>query len=245
MTDPHYPMSYPTDAHPVRPGTSAALTARAIDATVHPPLVRAQETAATIVPRVAQAAAPLASPIFLGLVAFTLLFILIARRLRYRPSAIALGALLIVTLSSFYPMHPQAANVGKGKTPRTLSRSASIQSGRQVYSPYGSYEPPAPPEPVVVETPPTPALPDVPDYGVEIDPRQWLPPDMVERLPDVSRDLMRAAEQRVRESEQMRALMRRIERRLREEARREHLRRMTARRYNRQDFEPIGIVITP
>src|SRR3954462_152141 len=47
MLDPHYPFRSLTDAPAVRPGTSDALTARTIDATVHPPLVRAQETAAT------------------------------------------------------------------------------------------------------------------------------------------------------------------------------------------------------
>src|SRR3954471_8152894 len=98
MSDPHYPVDYPTDAHPVRPGSSDALTARTIDATVHPPLVRAQETAATLVPRMTQAVAPLTSPLFLGMVALTLTFVLIARRMRYRPSAILVGTMLVVTL---------------------------------------------------------------------------------------------------------------------------------------------------
>ena len=43
----------------VRPGTSDALTARTIDATQYSPLVRAQETAVALVPRLAQAAVPL------------------------------------------------------------------------------------------------------------------------------------------------------------------------------------------
>jgi len=48
------------DPDVARPGTSDALFARTIDATIHPPLVRAQETVVALVPRVAHAAAPLA-----------------------------------------------------------------------------------------------------------------------------------------------------------------------------------------
>ena len=44
-------MINPTDA--VRPGTRDALTARTIDATVPPPLVRAQETVVALGPRIA------------------------------------------------------------------------------------------------------------------------------------------------------------------------------------------------
>src|SRR5712671_4695497 len=73
------------DPEPVRPGTSDALFARTIDATIHPPLVRAQETVVALVPRVAQAAAPLASPLFLGALALTILFTWVAIRMRYRP----------------------------------------------------------------------------------------------------------------------------------------------------------------
>ena len=88
----------------VRPGTSDALFARTIDATIHPPLVRAQETVVALVPRVAEAAAPLASPLFLGALALTLVFSWVAIRMRYRPSALVLGALLVMTLTSFYPV---------------------------------------------------------------------------------------------------------------------------------------------
>src|SRR5947207_8918760 len=102
MTNPH-PVGYLTDP-PVRPGTSDALTARTIDATVHPPLVRAQETVQALGPRIVQSVSPLTSPLFLGLVALTLLFVLIARRLRFQPSALALSALLVLGLTSFRPM---------------------------------------------------------------------------------------------------------------------------------------------
>src|ERR1700730_7753252 len=103
MTNPHYRMGHPTDGPTVRPGTSEALFARTIDATVHPPLVRAQETVVGLVPRVAQAAAPLASPLFLSALGLTLVFVWVAIRMRYRPSALVLGALLVMTLTSFNP----------------------------------------------------------------------------------------------------------------------------------------------
>jgi hypothetical protein len=256
MTDPHYPVDYPTDAHPVRPGTSDVLTARTIDATVHPPLRRAQETAATIVPRMAQAAAPLTSPLFLGMVALTLTFILIARRMRYRPSAILVGALLVVTLSSFHPMEPQfqPIPVARGRTPRTLSREVSARIGRPVYSTGYPRDamPPTIDEPVdvAIEMPPVPpdvAVPATPTYdGVPVDPGQWLPPDIADRFPEVSRDVLRSAERAMRESEAMRALMARIRQQMREQAKRERWHRMTMRRHvSPEELQSIGMVVTP
>src|SRR5438477_10959200 len=114
-------MINPTDA--VRPGTSDALTARTIDATVPPPLVRAQETVVALGPRIAQSVSPLTSPLFLGVLALTLLFVLVARRLRYQPSALVLSALLVMGLTSFRPLpkweQPKRASV----RPRTVSRA--------------------------------------------------------------------------------------------------------------------------
>jgi hypothetical protein len=253
MPDPYYPLRNSADAHPVRPGTSDALTARTIDATVHPPLARAQETAATLVPRMAQAVAPLTSPLFLGLVALALIFILVARRMRYRPSAILVGAMLVVTLSSFHPMEPQfqPIPVARGRTPRTLSREVSAQIGRRVYT-TGGAQAPMPdvmeePNQVVVEAPPVPPDAATPTYdGVPVDPSQWLPPNLAERLPEVSSDVMRSVERAMRENAAMRALMARLRYEVREQARREHRRRMTMRRHVRpEDLEAIGMAVTP
>ena len=253
MTNPHHPVSYPIDAHPVRPGTSAALTARTIDATVHPPLVRAQETAATIVPRMAQATAPLREPLVLAAIAAALTFVLIARRMRYQPSAILVAALLIMSLSSFHPMEPQllAGPKIKTPTPRTLSREVSAQIGRRVYGQYGEE-----PVQVIAEAPPPAREPEAPAYsdypasptydGIPIDPRQWVPPDLIERMPELSDDLMRGVERAMRENEQMRQLMARVRYQVREEARRQRWRRTTMRRHVRpQELESIGMVITP
>ena len=102
MTNPHRSMSHPLDPHPVRPGTSAALTARTIDATIHPPLVRAQEAVAAFIPRVS---APLLdSPLLFGMLGATLIFVWVAHRAKYRPSALLLSAALVMALTSFHPV---------------------------------------------------------------------------------------------------------------------------------------------
>ena len=119
------PVGYPTDA-PVRPGTSDALTARTIDATVHRPLVRAQETVQALGPRIAQSVSPLQSPVILGLVALTLLFVLIARRLKYQPSALVLSALLVLGLSSFRPMPKWEQTRHMTVRPKTKIQSAPV-----------------------------------------------------------------------------------------------------------------------
>jgi hypothetical protein len=255
VTNPHHPGNYPTDAHPVRPGTSAALTARTIDATVHRPLVRAQETAASLVPRVAQSAATIANPVFLASVALTLFFILVARRMRYRPSAIVVGALLIVTLSSFNPMQPpEPPQMARLRTPRTLSHDASIARGRQLYGgdmndggdmseqmPEVAYAPQPPDVPETPEADP-PQFIDIPDYGIQIQ----VPNDVMEQVPQVSRRWMRSAERMMRENQELRELMEQLRMRVREEARRERWRRLAAKRHVRpEEIESIGYVEVP
>ena len=101
MTNPHYAVRHSTDPHPVRPGTSDALFARTIDATQYPPLVRAQETIAALIPRVA---APLGSPLLISMLGLTLVLLWVAARTRFRPSALLLSAMLVMTLTSFRPM---------------------------------------------------------------------------------------------------------------------------------------------
>jgi hypothetical protein len=210
------------DPEPVRPGTSDALTARTIDATVHPPLVRAQETVAAFVPRVVQAAAPLASPLFLGALALTLVFVWVAIRMRYRPSALVLGALLVMTLSSFNPMQqPEQSRIADVRRPRTTVGGARASYRNRVY---------VPPQQV-----------EAPDIDVHVDPVQvYLPPDFAERLPEWSRDAMQSAERMMRDNEHMREMMRQIRSRLREEARRQHWRQMVAERKARsREFDLI------
>jgi hypothetical protein len=217
------------DPVPVRPGTSDALFARTIDATVHPPLVRAQETVAALVPRAAEAVAPLASPLFLSAVALTLIFVWVAHRMRYRPSALVLGVLLVMTLTSFHPMQtadpPQIADV----RPRTRIGGVR-QSPRYLYMPQPQVEAPEPPE-----------VPETPDVDVQVDPVQVLiPRDFIERIPDWSRDALESAGRMARDNEHMREMMREIRMRIREEARRQQWRQMLAERKARaREFDLI------
>ncbi len=223
MTNPHYSMGHPTDGTAVRPGTSDALFARTIDATVHPPLVRAQETVVGLVPRVAQAAAPLASPLFLSALALTLVFVWVATRMRYRPSALVLGALLVMTLSSFNPMQkPEPSRFADVRRPRTTIGGTRASYRSRAY------------------IPPPPQI-EAPDIDVHVDPVQvYLPPDFVERLPEWSRDAMQSAERMMRDNERMREMMQQIRYRLREEARRQHWRQMVAeRRARAREFDLI------
>ena len=202
----------------VRPGTSDALTARTIDATIYSPLVRAQETAATLVPRVAHAAAPLASPLFLGALALTLVFTWVAIRMRYRPMAIVLGTLLVMTLTSFNPVQkPEQSRVAAVQTPRTVAGGGRREAGGGTRYYRDRYLPP-------------PQI-EVPDVDVRVEPVQvYLPRDFVEHLPEWSRDAMHSAERMMRDNERMRQMMKQIRYRLREEARRQRWRQMIAER---------------
>ena len=116
-------VSFPTDPYPVRPGTSAALTARTIDATVHPPLVRAQEKAAELIPRLAE---PLASPLLLVMLAGTLVLLWLAKRAHFRPVGLLLPAALMMMLTSFRPMGTEG-DVLRTDTPTATEENTSEQ----------------------------------------------------------------------------------------------------------------------
>lgn len=209
MPYPHHPMAHPTGGIAVRPGTSDALTARTIDATIHPPLVRAQETVVALVPRVTQAAAPLASPLFLGALALTLVFSWVAIRMRYKPSALVLGALLVMTLTSFHPVQKPAQS-RIATVPRTRVGGARAPYRNRAYEP--------------------PPQIEAPDIDVHVEPVQvYVPADFADRLSDWSRDAMQSAEQMMRENERVREMVAQIRYRLREEARRQRWRQMTAK----------------
>ena len=223
-------MINPTDA--VRPGTGDALTARTIDATVPPPLVRAQETVVALGPRIAQSVSPLTSPLFLGVLALTLLFVLVARRLRYQPSALVLSALLVMGLTSFRPLpkwelHPHVGSVGR---PRT-----KVQARPQ----YWNAEPSLMPTPEPVEMPDDRSVPVV---------MPSLPTMPRSPESDVTVEIMRAADRMMRQrsdNEHMRAIMEELQWRLREEARNRRWRRMAAKyRMHRGDIDPIDLVLT-
>jgi hypothetical protein len=119
-------VSFLIDPLPVRPGTSAALTARTIDATVHPPLVRAQEKAAELIPRLAE---PLASPLLLVMLAGTLVLLWMAKRAHFRPAGLLLPAAMMLMLTSFRPVGTEAdvlrvdpPTVTEDETPQQIDR---------------------------------------------------------------------------------------------------------------------------
>ena len=221
-----HPMGHPTDGTAVRPGTSDALTARTIDATIHPPLVRAQETVAAFVPRVAQAAAPLASPLFLSALALTLVFVWVAKRMRYRPSALLLSGLLVMTLTSFQPVQkPEQLRTADVRRPRTTVGGARASYRNRMYIP--------------------PPQVEAPDIDVHVDPVQvYLPPDFVDRLPEWSRDALQSAERMMHDNERVRKMVGQIRYRLREEAQRQRWRQMVAERKARsREFDLVDFAL--
>lgn len=213
-------MSNPTNA--VRPGSSDALTARTIDATVPPPLVRAQETVVGLPSRITESVTPLNSPLVLGIFALTLLFVLVARRLRYQPAAIVLGVMLVTGLSSFRPMQrweQQPRVAASTSRPKTVVRPVRDRS----------YSPP----------PPTYGLPETGPFSVEI-PEAPRAPEV-----NVSMELMRRAEEMVRDNERMQQMMEQLRYRLREEARSRRWRRIAQKyRSSHGDIDPIDFVLT-
>ena len=242
MPYPHHSMGDLAAAHPVRPGTSDALTARTIDATVHAPLVRAQETIVGIGPRVAQSVAPLANPVLIGLLLVTFLFAWVAHRLRYKPSALVLSALLVMGLTSFRPVQtweqPRTRTALAKVRPRTLPQGARNLD-------WSGYQP-QPVDRYQYEPPATPVMPvSPPDDYAQQDPVQVeVPPDFGDRVSDWSRDAMQSAERALRENQQLRRLMKDLQDRAREEARRERWRQMRARYRNHQDFDRMQLVLT-
>ena len=157
LGDPPY---YPSDPHPVRPGTSDALTARTIDATVHPPIVRAQEAVAEAIP---QLAVTMSSPLFLTTLALTLVLVWMAMRLRSRMLGLVLSAMLVMTLTSFRPVRisDQSQPVGDADVRET---APSERWDRHDYSP------PVPePAPYVLRIPTRPheAMPDMGEISMD------------------------------------------------------------------------------
>jgi hypothetical protein len=154
MTLAHDPVGFPTDPYPVRPGTSAALTARTIDATPPPPLVQAQETVAAAIPRIT---ATIGSPLFLTTLGLTLVLVWMTLRLRSRMIGLVLSAMLMMTLTSFRPV---------GTPPRVPSVGDTVvrESEPPEWFQQREFAPPTPqPAPYIVRVPRRPDVlrPDV------------------------------------------------------------------------------------
>ena len=241
MPYPHHSGSSSTNGYAVRPGSSAALTARTIDATIHPPLVRAQETVALLVPRMAEAAAPLTSPLFLSAVALTLIFVWVAIRMRYRPSALVLSALLVMGLTSFRPVpKPQTKQEVAARRPRTTLR----QNDPDRWSYYREPAPEQAQEPMTdddASTPPSGSSAPMIDIGV--DPGQIdLPAIPVPRVPEAIAEIMRSEARMMRDNPAFRAVMQEARVRLREQMRERRWRRAVAgARLRTEAFGPMDI----
>ena len=216
----------------VRPGTSAALTARTIDATQRPTLVRAQESVAQVVPQITESFRnAFTSPVFLTELGLTLVAIWILTRLRRPLAGLAMGTMLVIALTSFTtPQKPPTKYkrvVDLAHTPRTTRNHLQSQSwnGYQYIAPQSVETPvaleyptpdgnpdPSPyvtPDPVDIVLPPTPVTPVTP-------------------LPEWRDQVMRNVEReayRLMQDQQMRELIARVRAQAREEARQRKWRR--------------------
>lgn len=227
MPYPHHSMSSPSGAYAVRPGTSAALTARTIDATVHPPIVRAQETVAQVVPRVAESfRTAFTSPLFISALALTLIFVWILSRMRRQLSGLAMGAMLVIALTSFTaPRKPQPKRVVDLKsTPKTTRNRMQSTS----WNGYGYIAPRQVEQPVVLDYP-DPNPDPVPTPDSRFDPVDIvLPATPVTPMPEWRDEVMRNVEreaQRLMQDPQFREIILRLRAQAREEARQRRWRR--------------------
>ena len=188
----------------VRPGTSATLTARTIDATVKSPLGRAQDAVATIVPTLA-AQAP--SPLVIGTLGVTLaLALVVTRRMHVRPTAFLSGALMLLPLSSHQPPPGAADFRNDGNSfvsaepyvapPRNETVALPMEPSQPSYE----FVPPAefvPPMPPAIENYPMPSIHVV------------IPAEELELLAERGRDMRDQAIQMARQIYAERQRMRR------------------------------------
>lgn len=91
------------DQDVVRPGTSAALTARAIDATPPPPLAQAQDAVAAAVAAVPRMVDSVSPPLLGASLGFTLLFAMAAsQRFRLRMAPLLMSGILLLPVSNYH-----------------------------------------------------------------------------------------------------------------------------------------------
>ena len=229
MLYPHHTSMSNPSAYVVRPGTSAALTARTIDATQRPTLVRAQESVAQVVPQLTDSFRnAFTSPVFLTELGLTLVAIWILTRLRRPLAGLAMGTMLVIALTSFTTPHKPPTKykrvVDLAHTPRTTRNNLQSQSwnGYQYIAPQSMDQS----TPVAVEypTPEANPSPDVNSDPVDV----VLPATPVSPLPEWRDQVMRSVERqayRLMQDQQMRELIMRLRAQAREEARQRRWRR--------------------
>jgi hypothetical protein len=222
----HYSMSNP-GTYVVRPGSSAALTARTIDATQRPVLTRASESVAQAAPQVVDSFRnAFTNPLFLSTLGLSLIAIWILSRMRRQLSGLALGAMIVIASTSFSAPHKPKPKLQRvvdlTHTPRTTRNR--MQSQWNGYN----YIAPRPPEEETValvepEAPPTPVTPMYTDPVDIVLPATPVPP-MSEWKEEFQRNIERQA-YRLMQEQQMRALIDRLRAQAREEARMRRWRR--------------------
>lgn len=224
----HHSMSSPSGAFVVRPGSSAALTARTIDATQRPVLSRAQESVTQAVPQMADSFRnAFTSPLFLSSLGLTLITIWMLSRLRRQLSGLALGTMLVVALTSFTAPHKPTPRrlVDMTHTPKTTRNRMQSTS----WNGYG-YIAPRPMEestPVAMDYPePTPSVEPPPVPDVNTDPVDVVlpatPVTPVTPLPEWRDEVMRNVQReayRLMQDQQMREIIMHLRAQAREEAR--------------------------
>ena len=227
----HYSMSSPSGAFVVRPGSSAALTARTIDATQRPVLSRAQESVSHAVPQMADSfRTAFTSPLFLSSLGLTLIAIWMLSHLRRQLSGLALGTMLVVALTSFTAPHkpkPQLQRVvDLSHTPRTTRNRMQSTS----WNGYGYIAPQQMDEstPVVLNDPdPSPDVSATPN--VNMDPVDVvLPATPITPLPEWRDEIRRNVEReayRLMQDQQVRQMLSRLRAQARAEARERRWRR--------------------
>jgi len=230
MLYPHHSMSNP-GTYVVRPGSSAALTARTIDATQRPVLSRASETVTQAVPQITDSFRnAFTSPLFLSSLALSIIALWLLSRMRRQLSGLALGAMLVIALTSFTgPRKPAPKRlVDLSHTPRT-TRNQMLSTS---WNGYG-YIAPRPQEenPVIGYVGPdaetVPATSETPEMGpdpVDI----VLPATPVTPLPEWRDQMMRNMERRayrMMQDPQVREIIARLRAQAREETRARRWRR--------------------
>jgi hypothetical protein len=191
MPDPHDPVGYSYDSHPVRPGTSDALFARTIDATPQPPLLRAQETVTTAIPRLTTS---LSDPLFVATLAATLVLVWLVVRMRSQLRPVLLFGMMMLTLTSFRP----AGSTVEAPIPRRDMIAEGYERARR----HERHEaaPPIPERPPVVRR-----APESPPFSFRVPPRrERLRPDF-DRISQDEEELRAAIEElRYRIEEELR-----------------------------------------
>ena len=227
----HYAMSNP-GSYVVRPGNSAALTARTIDATQRPVLTRATESVAEAAPQVVDSFRnAFTNPFFLSTLGLSLIALWLLSRMRRQVSGLAMGAMLMVSLTSFGAPHKPKVKfqrvVDLTHTPRTTRNHMQSQpwNGYDYITPQPEEQAVAMVEPAATADPSAPAM--YPDPADVVLPATPVPPPMPEWRDEIRRNVEREAYRLLRDQRtaQVRELIEQLRAQAREEARMRRWRR--------------------